>query len=139
MEPTNFTNNLTHNMMVIDDFKQNLESVPGAKEKTVAQKKIQSGYLCLGVQNGRLLTVDYGSNFLTALIESIKHIFNGVRIGEKAVGKVFVETQKGRMQIKEHKKEEDKAAFDATVKGKVYNFANDCWSKMKAYAEVAGG
>ncbi len=133
MEPTNFTSNLSNNMMVIDDFAKKLESAPGATEKTVAQKKVQSGHLCLGVQNGRLLVVDYGTNFITSLIESIKHIFNGVRTGTKEVGKVFVETQKARMQIREFKKEEDKATFDASVKGKIYNVSTTCFNKTYAF------
>ncbi len=126
MEPTNFTRNLAHNMMAIDDFAKNLETAP---------KKVASGHLCLGVKNGRLLTVDYGTNFLTSLIESIKHIFNGVRTGKEAVGKVFVETQKARMEIRQDKKAADQATFDASVKGKIYNFAKNFSEKFSEFSD----
>ncbi len=126
MEPANFTNNLMHNMMAIDDFEKNYNT---------ATKKVASGHLCLGVQNGRLLTVDYGTNFLTSLIESIKHIFNGVRTGAEAVDKVVNETKKARLEIQKFKKEEDKANFDFSTFGKVYNFGTACVSGMVTVAK----
>ncbi len=126
MEPTNFTLNLAHNMMAIDDFATNVETAP---------KKAASGHLCLGVKNGRLLTVDYGTNFLTSLIESIKHIFNGVRTGKEAVDKVVNETKKARLEIQLDKKAADQTAFDSSVKGKIYNFVKDFRENFSAMCE----
>ncbi len=124
MEPTNFTLNLAHNMMAIDDFDKTSETAP---------KKVASGHLCLGVKNGRLLTVDYGTDFLTSLIESIKQIFNGVRTDKEAVDKVVNETKKARLEIQLHKKAADQGTFDASLKGKVYNLANDWMSKIRSF------
>lgn len=130
MNPVAFTQTLAHNMMVIDDFANKIKETQkmvidfdGNKiaDKTDAQKKVQSGYLCLGIQGGKLKVVDYGSNIFSALIESIKHLFTGTSVDTKVVGKVFVETQQARMQIRETNKQEEQAKFDATIKGKIYN------------------
>ena len=60
--------------------------------------KAAEGKICLGVKGDRLVVVNYGDSFTSSLIESIKHIFNGVRVNAN-VEKVFNETKKLHMEI----------------------------------------
>ena len=133
MNPVHFTKTLEQNMLTVDEFENQVEfaKTSAAAGKPGLQQKIDSGRLCLGVNGDRLVIVNYGDSWLSSLIESIKHIFNGVRVGKEAVEKVKSETLNARMEIRAFNeqekqrilKEKNDAAFEASLQGKAYNAA----------------
>jgi len=106
---------LQNNINVFENYSKMVKNSPDIQEK------VKAGKICLGVKGDSLVVVNYGDSFISSLVESIKHIFNGVRVGEKAEkfvkevdavrAKAFFEAQIA--------KDKAEAAFDATFLGKI--------------------
>jgi len=123
---------LQNNINVFENYTKMIKNSPDVQEK------VKAGKITLGVKGDTLVVVNYGDSFISSLIESIKHIFNGVRVGAKAENCVReMDAVRGQAHLEKQK------AFEASRLGQAYNagkfIGESVLDFMKRYENACGG